>query len=113
MNIEVVGADPIGSVYYQYHQDQTMPEPHTYFVEGIGEDMLCPTVDFSVIDDTKSSVTRIWVERFESAGRTDDGIGSCEFASHINSGAKDAIVSCDRSVWYFIRIFPGRCHYEP
>jgi cystathionine beta-synthase len=27
-----------------------MIEPHTYLVEGIGEDMLCPTIDFSVID---------------------------------------------------------------
>ena len=42
--IEVVGADPIGSIYYNYHKDKTMIEPHTYFVEGIGEDMLCPTV---------------------------------------------------------------------
>jgi cystathionine beta-synthase len=48
--IEVVAADPIGSIYYQYHKDQTMIEPHTYLVEGIGEDMLCPTIDFSVID---------------------------------------------------------------
>lgn len=48
--IEVVAADPIGSVYYQYHKDKTMIEPHTYLVEGIGEDMLCPTIDFSVID---------------------------------------------------------------
>lgn len=48
--IEVVAADPIGSVYYQYHQDKTLIEPHTYLVEGIGEDMLCPTIDFSVID---------------------------------------------------------------
>jgi cystathionine beta-synthase len=48
--IEVVAADPEGSVYYQYHKDKTLIEPHTYFVEGIGEDMLCPTVDFSVID---------------------------------------------------------------
>lgn len=46
----VVGVDPIGSVYYQYFQDKTMIEPHTYFVEGIGEDMLCPTMDFSVLD---------------------------------------------------------------
>ena len=50
-NIEVVAADPIGSVYYQYHKDKTLIEPHTYFVEGIGEDMLCPTIDFSVIDE--------------------------------------------------------------
>jgi cystathionine beta-synthase len=49
-DIEVVGIDPIGSVYYQYHKDQTLIEPHPYFVEGIGEDMLCPTIDFSVID---------------------------------------------------------------
>ena len=48
--IEVVAADPIGSVYYNYHKDKTLIEPHTYFVEGIGEDMLCPTIDFSVID---------------------------------------------------------------
>jgi cystathionine beta-synthase len=48
--IETVGVDPVGSVYYQYHKDQTLIEPHTYFVEGIGEDMLCPTIDFSVID---------------------------------------------------------------
>lgn len=49
-SIEVVGADPVGSMYYNYHKDKTVVEPHTYFVEGIGEDMLCPTVDFSVID---------------------------------------------------------------
>lgn len=49
-DIEVVAADPIGSVYYNYHKDKTLIEPHTYQVEGIGEDMLCPTIDFSVID---------------------------------------------------------------
>ena len=48
--IEIVGVDPEGSVYYQYHKDQTLIEPHTYLVEGIGEDMLCPTIDYSVID---------------------------------------------------------------
>jgi cystathionine beta-synthase len=48
--IEAVAVDPIGSVYYQYHQDETLIEPHPYQVEGIGDDLLCPTVDFSVID---------------------------------------------------------------
>jgi cystathionine beta-synthase len=27
-----------------------MTEAHTYLVEGIGEDMITPTIDFSVID---------------------------------------------------------------
>ncbi len=48
--IEIVAVDPIGSVYYNYHKDKTMIEPHTYFVEGIGEDMLCPSIDFQYID---------------------------------------------------------------
>ena len=45
-SIEVIGADPVGSVYYNYHKDKTMIEPHTYYVEGVGEDMMCPTIDF-------------------------------------------------------------------
>ena len=49
-DIEIVAVDPIGSVYYQYYQDKTLIEPHPYEVEGIGDDLLCPTVDFSVID---------------------------------------------------------------
>ncbi|HWR83212.1 MAG TPA: cysteine synthase family protein [Candidatus Deferrimicrobium sp.] len=48
--IEVVAADPIGSVFYNYHRDKTLIEPHPYFVEGIGDDFLCPTLDLSVID---------------------------------------------------------------
>ena len=48
--IEVVAVDPVGSVYYQYHRDKTLIEPHQYQVEGIGDDLLCPTVDFSMID---------------------------------------------------------------
>lgn len=48
--IEVVAADPVGSVYYDYHRSEELIEPATYLVEGIGEDMLCPTIDFSVID---------------------------------------------------------------
>ena len=48
--IEVVAVDPIGSVFYQYHKDKTLIDPHPYQVEGIGDDLLCPTVDFSVID---------------------------------------------------------------
>lgn len=48
--VEVVAADPVGSIYYQYHKDQTVPESDTYLVEGIGEDMICKSIDMSVID---------------------------------------------------------------
>ncbi|MGD8727842.1 MAG: cysteine synthase family protein [Gemmatimonadales bacterium] len=49
--IEVVAVDVEGSVYYDYFKTQQVPEAHPYLVEGIGDDMLCETVDFSVIDE--------------------------------------------------------------
>ncbi|MBN1211886.1 MAG: pyridoxal-phosphate dependent enzyme [candidate division Zixibacteria bacterium] len=48
--IEIVAADPYGSIFFQYHKDGTLAKPHTYLVEGIGEDMPCDSIDYSVID---------------------------------------------------------------
>jgi cystathionine beta-synthase len=48
-----IGVDPVGSVYQGYFQTGKLPEPHVYKVEGIGEDMLCKALDFSVIDDIR------------------------------------------------------------
>ncbi|MFZ5979561.1 MAG: PLP-dependent cysteine synthase family protein [Candidatus Zixiibacteriota bacterium] len=48
--IEIIAADPVGSIFYQYHKDRTLTRPATYLVEGIGEDMLCDSIDFDVID---------------------------------------------------------------
>lgn len=49
-DIEIIAVDPVGSVFYQYHKDQTMIEPELYQVEGIGEEVICGSIDFSVID---------------------------------------------------------------
>jgi cystathionine beta-synthase len=49
--IKAVGIDPEGSVFYDYFRSKKLIEPHTYFVEGIGEDMLCPTMHFEVMDE--------------------------------------------------------------
>ncbi len=48
-----VGVDPIGSVYEGYFRTGKLPQPHVYKVEGIGEDMLCKAMDFSVLDDIR------------------------------------------------------------
>jgi cystathionine beta-synthase len=52
-SVRTVGADPIGSIYYSYFKTGKMSEPHVYKVEGIGEDMLCKAMDFSVLDDIR------------------------------------------------------------
>jgi cystathionine beta-synthase len=46
-----VGVDPIGSVHYHYFYTKTMPTPHVYKVEGVGEDILCDAMDYSVVDE--------------------------------------------------------------
>ena len=43
--------NPAGSVFYSYFKTGKLPAPHAYKVEGIGEDMLVETMDFSVVDD--------------------------------------------------------------
>src|SRR2546430_3814299 len=48
-----VGVDPEGSVYLDYFKTGKLVQPHVYKVEGIGEDMLCKAMDFSVLDDVR------------------------------------------------------------
>ncbi|MCC6676030.1 MAG: pyridoxal-phosphate dependent enzyme [Phycisphaerales bacterium] len=50
-HVRIVGVDPIGSVHYHYFYTKTMPTPHVYKVEGIGEDILCEAMDYSVVDE--------------------------------------------------------------
>ncbi len=47
----IVGVDPIGSIHYHYFYTKTMPTPHVYKVEGVGEDILCDAMDYSVVDE--------------------------------------------------------------
>ena len=49
-SVQVVGADPIGSILKAYKETGRMTEPHTYKIEGVGEDFIPGTTDFSVVD---------------------------------------------------------------
>ncbi len=46
-----VGVDPIGSLYAEYFRTGVLGPAHSYKVEGVGEDFLPTTMDFSVVDD--------------------------------------------------------------
>ncbi len=50
-NVKIIAVDPIGSVYHDWFKYKKLIEPKVYMVEGIGEDMLCETMHFEVIDD--------------------------------------------------------------
>ncbi|KKS97609.1 MAG: cystathionine beta-synthase, cystathionine beta-synthase [Candidatus Gottesmanbacteria bacterium GW2011_GWA2_43_14] len=50
--IKIIGVDPVGSGYFHFYKTGKMPEVFkTYKVEGIGEDFLPGTMDFSIVDD--------------------------------------------------------------
>src|ERR1700691_4260507 len=49
--VQVIGVDPIGSLYYEYAKTGKVGKSKTYVVEGIGEDIFSATMDFHPVDD--------------------------------------------------------------
>ena len=47
---QVVGVDPIGSLYYEYVKTGRLTKPFSYYVEGIGEDFLPGTMNLKILD---------------------------------------------------------------
>lgn len=83
--VQNVGVDPLGSVYTGYFKTRKLPPPHVYKVEGIGEDMLCQAMDFSVLDDIRQVDDK---QSFVAARRLarEEGIfagGSSGAAAHV------------------------------
>ncbi len=50
-SIQIIGADPAGSILYEFFHSGKVGKHETYKVEGIGEDFFPAALDFSVIDD--------------------------------------------------------------
>jgi cystathionine beta-synthase len=50
-DIQLVGVDPIGSLYYEYVKTGRLTKPFSYYVEGIGEDFLPSTMNLDILDD--------------------------------------------------------------
>ncbi|MBV9946783.1 MAG: cystathionine beta-synthase [Myxococcales bacterium] len=50
-NIELVGVDPVGSLYYDFVKTGRVTKPFSYKVEGIGEDFFPTTMNLQLIDE--------------------------------------------------------------
>jgi cystathionine beta-synthase len=49
--IQIVGVDPEGSLYYDFHKTGKVTKARTYVVEGIGEDFFPTTMHMNILDD--------------------------------------------------------------
>jgi cystathionine beta-synthase len=50
-DIQLIGVDPIGSLYYEYVKTGRLTKAFSYYVEGIGEDFLPSTMNLDLLDD--------------------------------------------------------------
>ncbi|MCP5052469.1 MAG: pyridoxal-phosphate dependent enzyme, partial [bacterium] len=83
-DIQIVGADPVGSILKEFFHTKTMTEAHPYKVEGVGEDIIPGTINFDYIDQVIRVTDK---ESFNIARRIsrEEGIfigGSCGLAAH-------------------------------
>lgn len=115
-SLQVVGVDPVGSVYYDYWKTGRLTDAYTYKVEGIGEDFLPSTMDLSVVDevirvgDKESFLTARDLVRREgvlcggSAGAA--VAGAIKYAqNHPDEALKILVIVPDSYVRYLSKIF--------
>jgi len=68
-NIQVIGADPYGSIYKTYKETGEIPESTPYLVEGIGQATLPEIADVRVIDEILNITDRESFEMSRNLGR--------------------------------------------
>ena len=49
--MQIVGVDPVGSLYYDFVKTGRITKPFSYKVEGIGEDFFPTTMNLKILDD--------------------------------------------------------------
>ena len=113
--IQLVGVDPIGSLYYDFVKSGRVTKPFTYKVEGIGEDFFPSTIDLKLLDeiirvDDKEcfQMTRdlVRLEGIYVGGSSGAAVaGALKYARQTQKKENIVVMVCDSAAKYLSKIF--------
>jgi cystathionine beta-synthase len=114
-SVKVVGADPIGSLYYDYFKTGKLTEAHSYKVEGFGEDFLPTTMHFDYVDEVVrvsdkecfDMTRRLVREEGIYTGGSSGGalVAAIKYAEHVDKPMRIVVIMCDSASRYLSKIF--------
>ena len=111
--IQIVGVDPIGSLYYDYVKTGRVTTAHPYKVEGIGEDFFPSTMNLKILDEiirvtdkecfmaARDLVKKEGILCGGSAGAA--VIGAVKYAEMMNKAMKIVVLLPDSAVRYLTK----------
>jgi len=114
-NIQIIGLDPIGSVFYNYFKYKELIPSSKYLIEGMGDEFLINTARLEVLDDmfqVEDKKAIGWTKKlaFEegiiSGGSSGANIwGAVKLAKDIDRDANIVTIICDSGYKYFSTIY--------
>ncbi|MEM7158328.1 MAG: cystathionine beta-synthase [Myxococcota bacterium] len=114
-DVQIVGVDPIGSLYYEYVKTGRLTKAFSYYVEGIGEDFLPSTMNLDMLNDvvqvddkecflmTRELVRREGIFCGGSCGAA--VVGAIKYARTLKQPKKILVLLPDSAQKYLSKIF--------
>lgn len=113
--VQLIGADVVGSVYYDFWKTGQIVEAHSYLTEGIGEDFFPSTIDLSIIDKIYQLTDKECFDTTRALARM-EGIfagGSCgaavkaaiQYAEEIDRKANIVVLLPDTGMRYLNKVY--------
>lgn len=114
--VRVVMADPVGSIFYEYHKTGVAPKAASFLVEGVGKNTIPGAMDFNVVDDmiqvtdkeAFKMCKRLAVEEGICCGGS-TGLNVCAAVRLANEteeeGATIVTILCDLGVKYLSKVY--------
>jgi cystathionine beta-synthase len=113
--IQIVGVDPVGSLYYDFVKSGRITKPFSYKVEGIGEDFFPSTMNLKILDDIVRVDDRECFLMTRAMTR-EEGLfvggsggaavaGAIAYARKLKTPKKILVFLCDQGQKYVSKIF--------